>query len=182
MGFAFKMKLRLSKHICIGVFIVPCLILFSLKANSALTSTTVTITGNVVPRTCVFEEQIQQVILPDILVKDLAQQATAGHTTFSVNIHSCHSSVTALNLSISGESEPGTLDMLHKNTGSSENVALRLAVVDDDDIVLPSGFSRKIQIVNGGGGIQLVAAYSGVNFPVKAGSFSATVTLSFEYL
>lgn len=168
--------------------LVICLSLISFFvsffAKSAPISTTVTISGTVIPRTCALDEKAKQVILPDVMRDDLMTNEYAGHTQFTIDISSCAQSINQLMLTISGTPALGVMQNSYfRNTGTSTNVDLALWFSDGNKSITPGSDNKMvIPITNGSGSISITGAYARSGESIIAGSFNSTIDVYFEYM
>ncbi|MEP9266182.1 fimbrial protein [Enterobacter asburiae] len=156
----------------------------SFLAKSAPTSTTVTISGTVIPRTCALDEKVKQIILPDVMRNDLMANEHAGHTQFSIDISSCALAINQLMLTITGTPTSGVMKSSYfLNTGTSTDVALALWFTDGKKPITPESDNKVVvPITNGSGSINVTAAYAESGSNVTAGTFSSTIEVYFEYM
>lgn len=151
------------------------------NARSEPLSTSITISGKVIPRTCAFEDDIQHITLPEVLSKDFNDKNSTGHTEFTVNISSCAPAIEKLNLRFSGETTTGQPAGYFLNKGSAVGFSLVIYTHESEERVSPD---KKIEIpVQGGNGsIRLIASYMRHSEHPVAGSFSSTANIHLEYL
>ncbi|EPS0499540.1 fimbrial protein [Escherichia coli] len=151
---------------------------FIQKVRSEPRQTSVTISGTVLPRTCAFEESVQNISLPDVLRSDFSNQNYAGDTHFTIKIGSCAPSISSLNIRFEG-TEGGAQETFI-NTGTSDGYSLALFTAQSSQSVY-DGVTLGLPVQQGDGSIDMIAKYQvHSNFPV-AGSFKALVNIFLEY-
>ncbi|MGG1905421.1 fimbrial protein [Enterobacter ludwigii] len=151
---------------------------FIQKVRSEPQSTTVTISGAVLPRTCAFEESVQNITLPDVLRSDFSNQDLAGATPFTIKVESCASFVSNLNIRFEGTE--GGKQNTFINTGTSEGYSLALFTKESNQSVY-DGVALVMPVQQGSGSIDMVAKYQVYSDKPVAGSFKSTVNISLEY-
>jgi len=151
---------------------------FIQKVRSEPRSTSVTISGTVLPRTCAFEESVQNISLPDVLRSDFGNQDFAGATPFTIKVESCPSLVSSLSINFTG-SNGGALNT-YLNTGTSQGYSLALFTKEGNQPVHP-GLKLVMPVSQGSGSIDMVAKYGVHSARPVAGSFKSTVNLVLEY-
>lgn len=151
---------------------------FIQKVRSEPRSTSVTISGTVLPRTCAFEESVQNISLPDVLRSDFGNQDLAGATPFTIKVESCASFVSSLNIRFEGTE--GGAQNTFINTGTSEGYSLALFTKESNQSVY-DGVALVMPVQQGSGSIDMVAKYGVHSASPVAGSFKSTVNLVLEY-
>lgn len=150
---------------------------FIQKARSEPLSTSVTISGTVVPRTCAFDESVQNITLHDVLRSDFST-GFAGATSFTIKVESCSPLVSSLNIRFKGTK--GEVNNTFLNTGTSEGYSLALSTKESGQSVY-DGVALVMPVQQGSGSIDMVAKYGVYSKNPVTGSFKSTVNISLEY-
>lgn len=151
---------------------------FIQKVRSELTSTSVTISGKVIARTCAFEESVQNITLPDVLRSDFGNNVLTGDTPFTIKVESCAPSVSSLEIRFEGTE--GGVHSTFTNTGTSEGYSLALFTSENNESVY-DGVTIDLPVQQGDGSIDMIAKYQlHSNSPI-AGSFKVMVNIFLDY-
>lgn len=142
-------------------------------------STTLTISGRVVSKTCSFDKDTQTVVLDDITAAEFIDTGIKKATTFDVGI-TCGVGVSSVNIIPVGDAASNDIDFL--NTGKATGVALRLQDASGNPLRSDGNSSVSVTPVGLTGSYTFTAGYVATNpGGVTGGNFSSSVTLNFDY-
>lgn len=161
-----------------GAGLLLCLQVVVPSAHADNPTTVIPLTGQVVANTCIFNNANQTVTLSKVSPADFRDSGIKAPTNFTVGI-TCAASVSAVQIIPTGQSD--ALDnTAFTNSGSAENVGLRL-MSSDGLVLVPDGSTRvSVTPSDGSGSYTFQAGYVATG-NVTAGSFTSMVTMSFDY-
>ena len=151
---------------------------FIRKVGSEPLSTSVTISGRVIVPTCAFEDNLQEITLPDVLRSDFGNNNLAGDTPLTIKISSCDPDQSKLKIRFEGVK--GGADTTFINTGTAEGYSLALFTSENNEPVY-DGVTLDLPLQQGAGKIDMVAKYQVHSTNPVSGTFKSTVNVLLEY-